>query len=200
MAFDISGTLLATRIENMPTAIWVWDITMRVLRAIMILHAPIAKITWHPAISELLMIRCEGDESKGLVHLWDPSWESPKILDFGSQVPDGKIIGKSISRWLNIDSASAALFFRDSQDCILASVSEPEDDGDLPWQDALARGFDIYGQREESPLKLVAADEKRPYSRVKIDALMGEDDAMTRMSGGSEEVDDTFRFRKFVQP
>lgn len=42
------------------------------------------------------------------------------------------------------------------------------------------------------------ADDKRPYSRV--DALADEDDSVTRLSGGSDEVDDTFRFRKFVEP
>jgi hypothetical protein len=73
------------------------------------------------------------------------------------------------------------------------------DDGeDLPWQDAKVREFDIYGQREESPLSLVAADEKlqQPYGRVD---MLTEDDGVTRMSGGSSEVDDTFRFRKFVE-
>jgi hypothetical protein len=194
MTFDNSGTLLATRTENMPTAIWMWDIGSRILRAVMIFYAPIAKATWHPTIDELLLIRCEGEESRGLVHLWDPSWEAPKIIDFASQIPDGKVIGKTVGRWLNTESGAPAIFFSDSQDCVLASISDEED---LPWQDAESRAFDIYGQREESPLSLVPADEKRPYGRV--DMLM-EDDGITRMSGGSSEVDDTFRFRKFVEP
>ena len=66
----------------------------------------------------------------------------------------------------------------------------------MPWQDAEVRGFDIYGQQEESPLNLVPADEKRLYSRV--DELM--DDGMSGMSGDTDEVEDTFRFRKFVEP
>jgi hypothetical protein len=183
----------------MPTTIWIWDIASKVLKAIMVLHAPIAKVTWHPCINELLMIRCEGEESKGLIHLWEPSWQSPKILDFGSQVPEGKIIGKSIARWLNCDSSVPAVFFSDTQDCILASLSEPEED-DLPWQDAGVRGFDIYGQREESPLNLVAADEKTGYARAHIEALMNGEPTMTGMTGGTDEVDDTFRFKKFIDP
>jgi len=195
MTFDNSGILLATRTENMPTAVWIWDVGTKILRAVIILHSPIAKITWHPIIDELLLIRCDGDESRGLVHLWDPSWDKPKIIDFASQIPGGKVIGKTVGRWLGMDSVSPAIFFSDTQDCILASVSSSEEE--LPWQDAEVRGFDIYGQQEESPLNLVAADEKRPYTRV--DALM-DDDGMTRMSGGSDEVEDTFRFRKFVEP
>jgi hypothetical protein len=179
----------------MPTTIWIWDLGTRILRAVLILHAPIAKATWHPTINELLMIRCEGDESRGLVHLWDPSWSAPKLIDFAARIPGGKVIGKTIGRWLNSPSASPAIFFSDSQDCILAAIPGSEED-EVPWQAAEVRGFDIYGQQEESPLNLVPAGEKRIYSRVS--ELL--DDGMTGMSGGTDEVEDTFRFRKFVEP
>jgi WD40 repeat protein len=198
LSFDNSGTLLATRSESMPTTIWIWDIASKVLKAIMVLHAPLARVTWHPVINELLMIRCEGEESKGLVHLWEPSWVSPKIVDFGTQLPEGKIIGKSVIRWLNVDSNTPCLFFSDTQDCILVSLAE-SDDEDLPWQDTVARGVDIYGQREESPLDLVGADESKFYGKIAIDAMMNGDPTMTGMTGGSDEVDDTFRFKKFVE-
>ncbi|KAN0115491.1 hypothetical protein V8E51_005035 [Hyaloscypha variabilis] len=195
MSFDVSGSLLSTRTEDMPTTIWIWDLGTRILRAVMILHAPIAKATWHPTIDELLMIRCEGEDSRGLIHLWDPSWATPKIIDFAAQIPGGKVIGKTIGRWLNAQSSSPAIFFSDSQDCILASIPGSEGE-EVPWQDAEVRGFDIYGQQEESPLNLVPANEKRVYSRVS--ELM--DDGLTGMSGGTDEVEDTFRFRKFVEP
>ena len=145
------------------------------------------------------MIRCEGDEARGLVHLWDPSWESPKIIDFAKQIPGGKILGKTTVRWLNVDSSHPAIFFSDSQDCILASLSE-ESDGDVPWQDAELRSFDIYGQREESPLNLVPANEKHTNGKISIADLIEDDDGMMGMSGGSDEVEDTFHFRKFVEP
>ncbi|KAF8852339.1 hypothetical protein BDZ45DRAFT_600095 [Acephala macrosclerotiorum] len=199
LTFDKSGTLLATRIENMPSTAWIWDIGTRILRAVIILHAPIAKVSWHPAMDGLLMIRSEGDESRGLVHLWDQSWESPKIIDFAKQIPGGKLLGKTIIRWLNVDSAQPAIFFSDSQDCILASLSD-EQDGNVPWQDAETLSFDIYGQREESPLNLVPANEKHANGKVSIADLIEDDDGMMGMSGGSDEVDDTFQFRKFVGP
>jgi len=193
MVFDNSGTLLATRVENMPSTIWIWDIRTKILRAVMIFHAPVAKVTWHPSIDELILVRCEGNESKALIHLWDPTWESPKILDFAAQLPGGKTTGKTVGRWLNTTSTTPTIFFSDSQDCILASVSEP-DDSPVPWQEAEARGVDIYGRREESPLNLVAADEKRSFSRV---SEVVDDDSITGLSGGSDDlVEDTFFFRK----
>jgi hypothetical protein len=199
VAFDASGTLIATRSECMPTSVWIWDIATTVLKVVMILHAPIAKITWHPVMNEILMIRCEGEECRGLVYLWEPSWEAPTILNFGLQVPGGKIIGKSVARWLNVNSSIPAVYFSDSQDCTLASFMESEDE-ELPWQEAVERGLDIYGEMEESPLNLVPANEKRPYRRDTIEALMKDEPTVTGISGYSDEVDDTFQFKKFIGP
>ena len=69
----------------------------------------------------------------------------------------------------------------------------------MPWQETAAKGVDIYGQREESPLELVRADESKFYNKVAIDAMMNGNPTMTGMTGGSDEVDDTFRFKKFVE-
>ncbi|PQE19550.1 wd40 domain-containing protein [Rutstroemia sp. NJR-2017a BVV2] len=201
LSFDVSGTLLATKVEDMPTTVWIWDVGNRSLRAVLILHAPIARIAWHPSITELLMIRCEGEENKGRAQLWDPSWEMPKIINFGTQVPEGKIIGKSIVRWLNIDHIFPSLFFSDSQDYILASLSRPEDTASLPWSDAEAGSMDINDQPEESPLNLVEPTEKRNFRRVKVDLLPDDGDSYMNMSEGSDqELDDTFHFLKSEEP
>ena len=182
----------------MPTTLWIWDILTRVLQTVMIFHSPIAKVTWHSSIDELLLVRCEGDESRPLVHLWDPSWATPTIVDFAPQMVGGKVIGKTIARWLNTDSTSPALFFSDSQDCILASFAEDRGeegkDVTIPWVDANTRAFDIYGQQEESPLTLVPANVK--YERNKIE----EEEGTTGMSVESDEMEDTFRFKKFIEP
>ncbi|KAH8815661.1 hypothetical protein F5884DRAFT_852127 [Xylogone sp. PMI_703] len=203
MTFDSSGTLLATRTENMPTTIWIWDVTTKMLRTVVIFHSPIAKCNWHPRINELLMIRCEGEERNGLVYLWDPSWEGPKIVNFEMQIPGGKLIGKSVIRWLNVNFIHPAIFFSDSQDCILTSVSRPEDTENVPWQDAPSKPFDIYDDRPESPLVLVPAEEKRPFRRVNVDNTYAEDEdsfaGLSVDSDDADEVDDTFQFRKFVE-
>ncbi|ESZ97634.1 hypothetical protein SBOR_1978 [Sclerotinia borealis F-4128] len=196
ITFDISGTLLATKVEEMPSAVWVWDVESRSLRALLILHAPVARVTFHPSINELLMIRCEGEENKGRVQLWDPSWEAPRIINFGMRLPEGKIIGKSIIRWLNVASIFPSIFFSDSQDCIFLSLSKPEDTELVPWHDSEANGVDIYGHTEESPLNLVGVEGMRPFRHVNVDVVADNDNSYTNMSEGSEELDDTFHFRK----
>lgn len=140
------------------------------------------------------MIRCEGDENKGRAHLWDPSWEIPKIINFAMQLPQDKIIGKSIVRWLDVESIFPSIFFSDSQDCILASLSNPEATDNVPWHESEAMEVNIYGERAESPLNLVQAEEKRPFRRVKSDALSADENSFVNVSEGSEELDDTFHF------
>lgn len=108
------------------------------------------------------------------------------------------MIGKTIARWLNVESSHPALYFSDSQDCILVSLNDEvagREEATLPWQDAGAPEFDIYGQQEESPLNLVPAN--KDFLHTTRDEM---DEGITQFSGGSEEVDDTFRFRKFVEP
>lgn len=196
LTFDSSGTLLATRTESMPTTLWIWDVGTKIIRTVLILHAPISKATWHPTINELLLIRCEGEENRGLIHLWDPSWQTPKIIDFASQIPGGELLGKTVGRWLSAEGKSPAIFFTDTQDCMLASISE-SGDGELPWEYSEG-GLLIYGQREESPLNLVPADGRRLNGRATFDPLK-DGDIAAGMSG-SDELEDTFRFRKYVEP
>src|SRR5438045_1624912 len=95
LTFDHSGTLLATRSEVMPTTIWIWDLASKSLRAVLILHAPVMRVAWHPSINEILMIRCEGEESKSLVHLWDPFWETHRLIDFVLRIQEGKVLRSS---------------------------------------------------------------------------------------------------------
>jgi hypothetical protein len=193
LASDASGTLVATKSESMPTVMWIWDTASKVLRTVLIQHAPIAKATWHPTINELLMIRCEGDDNKGLVHLWEPTWETPRVIDFSARVPEGKLMGKTVVRWLNLASSVPVIFFSDSQDCMLAAITDMGEE-ETPWHNAKAKAVDIYGQLEESPLNLVPAKRNFELGRV----VMDEEPTMTTMSAGSD-VDDTFKFKKFVE-
>lgn len=178
----------------MPTTVWIWDLASKILKAVLIQHSPIAKITWHPTAPELLMIRCEGEECKALAYLWEPSWETPRILDFGGRLPEGKIIGRSIIRWLTTDEEAnvPAIFFSDSQDCILASFSDAESGEEVPWQDAINRGVDSVGPLEESPLNLVSVSgsEKLSSGKAIMKNLLGDE-----MNFDVDDMDDTFDFR-----
>ncbi|KAL3418030.1 WD40 domain-containing protein [Phlyctema vagabunda] len=203
MSFDKSGTILASRIEDMPTSVWIWDMDTKALRSLVIFHAPIARLYWHPSIPELLMVRCEGEENKAVAHLWKASWGTPKIINFKNHLPGGKIIGKSIIRWLNVEAKSPVLFFSDSQDFLLASISEPGDQEKLPWESPSTRDVSMSSKPDESSFNFTGMDENMSVQQGNIDVSMGDEDTMMGISDGSEGsegADDTFQFRKFVEP
>lgn len=197
--FDKSGTLLATRIETMPTVLWIWDVSMRSLRSVLLLHASILKVTWHPEIDQLLLIRCDGEASRSLVHLWDPAWTAPRVVDFATQMIGGKVLGKTMARWLNVQSQSPAIYFSDVQDFVLASwADENVEDGQevvLPWTSHKMSAYDAFDQQEESPLQLIPANAR--------DSSFVSEGNTTRLHmsvGSHEDVDDTFSFRKYNNP
>lgn len=147
------------------------------------------------------MIRCEGDENRGVAHIWEARWESPKVIDFNTCIPGGQILGKAVIRWLDMDSPQPVMFFSDSEDFMLASLSGPQD-GALPWEETQAEdetNVDMHGEREESPLDLVPSPIKSlNNSKSSIDETTG--NSFSAMSAGSGDLEDTFQFKKFVEP
>ena len=206
MAIDTTGTLIASKSESLPTTICIWDTASKLLRAVLIQHSPVAKLTWHPSINELLLIRCESEDTKGVAYVWEPSYETPKIIGFSTQLPEGRTMGKTVIRWLptssphdnHEESQTPALFFADTQDTILASLSENEED--VPWnEEAKPKAVGSYGQAEESPLNIV----DMPYHEDAGSELPSPEEAGngTILTLGEEDMtegdmDDTFDFKK----
>ncbi|KAH8909802.1 WD40 repeat-like protein [Coniochaeta sp. PMI_546] len=153
MVFDASSGLIATRLDDAPSTVWIWDIQASELRAVLLFHSEVQSATWHPTSRETLLIRCDGDLYNGIVFVWDPLSEGPRTIDFASNLPDRKVEGKPQASWLCLDDSEApSLFFSDGQNYVLASVAES--DQDVPyWQD----GDGVEAQRQESPLELVPA-------------------------------------------
>jgi hypothetical protein len=111
----------------------------------------------------------------------------------------GKVLGKTMARWLNVASRSPAIFFTDVQDCVLASLADEDAEVDkevvLPWAETSLSESNVYGQREESPLELVPAG---AYASTFMTESNTESLQLSDDSHG--DVDDTFSFRKFNQP
>lgn len=156
--FDPSSTLVATRLDDSPGTVWIWDLQAAELRAVLLFHGNASSLTWHPNVPETLLIKCEGDQYNALVFVWDPLSEGPRSVDFGHHLPEVKLSRKHRISWLGLDAAMApSLFFSDNHSFLLASLAEP-DQAPPPWgdQDRLELGFaDEPG--EESPLELVPA-------------------------------------------
>ncbi|KUI56299.1 WD repeat-containing protein WRAP73 [Cytospora mali] len=129
MAFDASSVLLATRLEDAPSTIWIWDTTTAELRAVLLFHGNISRFSWHPAIRETLLIVCEGDLYNPLAFLWDPLSGGPKALDFSDRLSDDKLQ----VHWLNVNGLEpGALLVSDSRKYLLTSLAVEEGEP-VPW-------------------------------------------------------------------
>ncbi len=172
VAFDSSSTLLATRLDDAPTTLWIWDVGVSELRGVLVFHAPVSSAVWHPNIPETLLVSCDGPQHLGLVFVWDPLSAGPQSIDFAQQCPERVVAARPRYSWLGDDSQSPTIFFSDGRTCLLAAAGGP--DRAPLWcarQDS---------DGTESPLELVPAT---------TGASSGEDDS-------GLEPDDTFHFKR----
>ncbi|KAL7626995.1 hypothetical protein AAE478_003771 [Parahypoxylon ruwenzoriense] len=185
--FDSSSSLLATRLEDAPDTIWIWDVPSSDLRAVLMYHTNVTKLEWHPVQPELLLIRCEGVNYGNLVFVWDPLSHGPRSIDISPQLP-GTVSGKTYSTWLKTTTESAAIFFTDNATCIAISLA---DDGEtLPWRDESVP-INSTGHNNNVDVQLSPGHSSPPVNAEdSIDFDMDDD-----ITG---ELDDTFEFRKFA--
>ena len=74
MLWSHDGRFLATKNENMPKAVWVWDVTDSGLAALLLLDAPVRALKWAPG-EHLLALACGAPE----VIFWSPG-QGPRAL------------------------------------------------------------------------------------------------------------------------
>lgn len=89
LAFNVDGSLLATKDEAAPTAIWIWDITTMRPVTVLLQHSPVKKLSWHPTRPELLLIQSVHDEP--VVYLWSATDNFPVVLSAPLERSGGKV-------------------------------------------------------------------------------------------------------------
>ncbi|KAI0131663.1 hypothetical protein F4776DRAFT_655169 [Hypoxylon sp. NC0597] len=186
--FDCSSSLLATRLDDAPGTIWIWDIPSFDLRAVLMYHANVTKLEWHPMQPELLLLRCEGESYGSIVFVWDPLSNGPRSINTARQFP-GTPSGKTYATWLRTNTESATIFLTDNSTCMIASLAE-SDAETLAWQDEPVATSPMSHEDDidvQSSPRLTSPLEDAEDS-INFDV----DDDYT------SELDDTFQFRKFI--
>ena len=89
MEFNHESTMLASRSDATPSTLWIWSLISRSPIAILIHHAAIRSIHWHPTTGDLLMIHCALDYP--VVFVWKSTWDAPKILNLHLDTIGGRI-------------------------------------------------------------------------------------------------------------
>ncbi|RFU75528.1 wd repeat-containing wrap73 [Trichoderma arundinaceum] len=133
-AFDASSTLLATRLDDSPCTLWIWDVIAAELRAVLIFHTTVA-FQWHASSRELLLVTSQDPAQRGASFVWDPLSDGPTPLLPEIYLPDGRAVGKTQVAWINRETDIPVLFVSDAQHYLLLSPSSASQDVN-PWQQA----------------------------------------------------------------
>lgn len=130
LAFDKSSTLLATRLENVPNTVWIWDAIAAELRGVLLFRGTVSRVLWHPVIRETLLVICDGDACTSTIFAWDPLSEGPILIDLSGRLSSGKVH----AAWLALELAEpGALFASDCKNYLLASLADPGNEEVVPW-------------------------------------------------------------------
>lgn len=131
-SFDASSNLLATRLDDSPSTVWIWDLAATELRAVLIFHST-AEFSWHPHARELLLVNCQDEVLHSVPFVWDPLSNGPSYLALEERFPGQKASGKLRVTWINWEQDSPALFVSDTQRYCLLSLADAEEAPDQ-WQ------------------------------------------------------------------
>ncbi|KFA47018.1 hypothetical protein S40293_09712 [Stachybotrys chartarum IBT 40293] len=123
VAFDASAALLATRLDESPSTVWIWDVAAGELRAVLLFHSNV-NFQWHPSIRELLLIRCLNESHHGVSFVWDPLMNGPTSIFLKEYLPDAKLDGKAQVAWVEGQVESPALLLSNTSHYVLLLVAE----------------------------------------------------------------------------
>lgn len=136
LAFDASSSLLATRLDDSPSAVWIWDLTAAELRAVLIFHSTVS-FAWHPSIREVLLVSCRDEARRGTSFVWDPISNGPQPIIPADYLPGPKAANPAAAKpqvsWLNRESDFPELLLTDHKRYLLLSLSDL-DDRPSPWK------------------------------------------------------------------
>lgn len=134
LEFNSDGTLLATKSDAMPSAVWIWYPHRCAPAAVLIHHSSVKKIQWHPTIADELLIHC--NISQTAVHIWKATWKVPKVVSFHLKKSGGKMeaawLGNNASNWQTLmlgDAQNYAIAHIDHEGELISSLKN----GEIPY-------------------------------------------------------------------
>jgi len=111
MSWSVDGRYLASRNDNMPCVLWIWDTQSVGLRSVVVFLEQVRSFRWHPHVSSLAVAT-----GNNRLYFWSPS------SVFWADAPDGFEI-QSL-RW-NVSGKMLILLARDKASlCYVDNVEE----------------------------------------------------------------------------
>ncbi|MCJ1283050.1 hypothetical protein MMC26_002377 [Xylographa opegraphella] len=88
LAFNKSGSLLASVGESTPSTVWIWCLESLTPHSILIHHSFVKRLHWHPEDPACLLIHCATEDP--VIHLWQSSIDIPRIIPVPLTRPGGR--------------------------------------------------------------------------------------------------------------
>ncbi|KAI9730243.1 MAG: hypothetical protein M1834_006007 [Cirrosporium novae-zelandiae] len=195
LAFNHNGSLLATRTDAMPTTLWIWSLKSLAPKAILVHHAPVRNISWHPKQPDLIMFQCANKDPA--VYHWNSKWEAPKI----TTVPLDKPGGRQEEKWIRTGRHQRPLFlYGNARNFVIGQIQE---EGKEPI---------FFGEPQKSPSPgrgSSMSNRSKPMNGTSSkpqDITDAFDETLDWIEGADSsgsgnilsEVEDTFQFRKHI--
>lgn len=186
LAFNNTGTLLATRNDAHPTTVWIWDLTNLRSRVVLVQHSVVKKIVWSPFDADLLLIQCI--QGQDLIYLWHATANdggAPRVLEVPS---DLRMSAKADARWLRT-SGKVVIFYGDMN---ASAIIWPDGQGLDSPQPAVSDYRAVEG--DESIFDIVSEH----HVGVQNDNSAQEDITQSDFEILNGSIQDTFDFRRDV--
>ncbi|KOS18530.1 hypothetical protein ESCO_000731 [Escovopsis weberi] len=201
-AFDASSTLLATRLDDSPCTLWIWDVAAAELRAVLIFHNSSVGFQWHPTCRELLLVTIQDAAQHGMAFIWDPLSEGPTAIALDDFLPNGKAMGGGRTQVIWVDASgpeSPVLLASNARHYVMLSPLSPEQ-GPGPWQLDEGQQWSDEDVEEkvteaQTPARS-AVDDKKDDDDEEEEEGKEEDNDDDDEDAAASDVEDTFIFKR----
>ena len=186
--FNSNGEYLSTRDERMRSTVWIWSTQTLSAHAVIMQHANVRKMQWHPARSELLMLDC----GESVAYLLDVSASGPP-MPIAVPLP-----GTPILAWLNTphDAPPAILASTKSSFRMIYPEGRPDHQQQLNGDTPRAPGVEVYeeGTSEDSIMDVLSG--RKPRTRKSEQSYTERIDMEADDEDVTTGLDDTFRAKR----
>lgn len=154
--------------------------------AILLHHASVKSVEWHPTILDLLLIHCATDEP--CLHIWKESWDTPKVVT----APKGISRNRIDARWIyTSDEKPATILLAGGCEHTIVQLSHEGEVIEMPGFDS--EPVDALGpdDRFDEGHSMDFSAVKLPYDHTAMYATRDPSDTWTAF----DDVDDTFQYK-----
>ena len=193
LEYSSDGSFFVTKDDFASSTIWIWSLKEASAVAVLIHHAAVKKVQWHPVITDLLLILCTLTEP--VIHLWRHTWEIPKVITIHQLTATAGLE----AFWLQDDTKELPrLLLSDSKTHVTIQIDH---DGKLASRrsrvEAIGEGpEDIFDEGNSLDLSALKESHDEHANNAKSGLF---NPGLLSAWASSNEVEDTFQFKRPVR-